>query len=263
MSDQAVPQQSFTGRHRKVLLGCLAVAVFFAAWQAVFLLVPFNPLFISKPDLIWQSFVSLLTGGDLLRDLAISAVPFVYGFTVAVMVGVTLGIVMGWRTRVGYALDPLMTMFYASPLVALAPLVIVFFGVGVTGKAIIIFLLSVFPFIFNSQAGVRSVDPLFINVVRSLGGSERDLYLKVIIPSVLPYIVAGARIAVGRGLIGILVGEFFAASEGIGYAIARFGDLFALDKMFACILSIMVIAVAMTEGIRWAERAAFPWRVGQ
>jgi len=225
--------------------------------------VPFNPLFISKPDLIWNSFVSLLFGGDLLRDLAISAVPFVYGFGAAVVAGVSLGIVMGWRTRVGYALDPLMTVFYASPLVALAPLVIVFFGVGVSGKAIIIFLLSIFPFIFNSQAGVRAVDPLFINVVRSLGGSERDLYLKIIVPSVLPYIVAGARIAVGRGLIGILVGEFFAASEGIGYAIARFGDLFALDKMFACILSIMVIAVVMTEGIRWAERAAFPWRVGQ
>ena len=263
MSDQAVPRQRFTSRHRKVLLGCLAVAVFFAAWQAVFLLVPFNPLFISKPNLIAESLVDLLVSGDLLRDLAISAVPFVYGFSAAVVVGVVMGIVMGWRTRVGYALDPLMTMFYASPLVALAPLVIVFFGVGVTGKAIIIFLLSVFPFIFNSQAGVRAVDPLFINVVRSLGGSERDLYLKVIVPSVLPYIVAGARIAVGRGLIGILVGEFFAASEGIGYAIARFGDLFALDKMFACILSIMVIAVAMTEGIRWAERAAFPWRVGQ
>ena len=120
---------------------------------------------------------------------------------------------------------------------------IVFFGVGISGKAIIIFLLSVFPFIFNAHAGVRAVDRLLINVVRSLGGSEKDLYLKVIVPSVLPYIVAGARIAVGRGLIGVLVGEFFAASEGIGYAIARFGDLFALDKMFACIFSIMVIAV--------------------
>ena len=85
--------------------------------------------------------------------------PFVYGFTAAVVVGVPLGIVMGWRVRVGYALDPLMTVFYASPLVALAPLVIVFFGVGVSGKAIIIFLLSVFPFIFNAYAGVRAVDP--------------------------------------------------------------------------------------------------------
>jgi ABC-type nitrate/sulfonate/bicarbonate transport system permease component len=263
MTEQAVPQQGFLDRHRKALLGALAVVIFFAAWQAVFLFVPFNPLFISKPNLILQSFVTLLIDGDLLRDLAISAVPFVYGFSAATVVGVTIGVVMGWRTRVRYALDPLMTIFYASPLVALAPLVIVFFGVGVSGKAILIFLLSVFPFIFNAQAGVRAVDRLLINVVRSLGGSERDLYFKVIVPSVLPYIVAGARIAVGRGLIGILVGEFFAASEGIGYAIARFGDLFALDKMFACILCIMIIAVVMTEGIRWAERAAFPWRVGQ
>ncbi len=189
--------------------------------------------------------------------------PFLYGFSAAVVVGVPLGIVMGWRERVSYALDPIMTVFYASPLVALAPLVIVFFGVGVSGKAIIIFVLAVFPFIFNAQAGVRAVDPLLINVVRSMGGSEWDLYRKVIAPGVLPYIVAGARIAVGRGLIGILVGEFFAASEGIGYAIARFGDLFALDKMFACIFAIMVIAVVLTEGIRWAERSAFPWRAGQ
>ena len=68
---------------------------------------------------------------------------------------------------------------------------------------------------------------------------------------------------VGRALIGVLVGEFFAASEGIGYAISRFGELFALDRMFACILTVMAIAVAMTEGIRWAERAAFPWRTGR
>ena len=263
MTDDAIPRQSFADKHRKVLLGFLAVAIFLAAWQAVFLFVPFNKLFVSKPDLIWDALVELIVSGDLLRDLAISAVPFVYGFSAAVVVGVTLGIVMGWRQRVAYALDPIMTIFYASPLVALAPLVIVFFGVGVSGKAIIIFLLSVFPFIFNAQAGVRAVDRLLINVVRSLGGSERDLYLKVIVPSVLPYIVAGARIAIGRGLIGVLVAEFFAASEGIGYAIARYGDLFALDRMFACIVAVMMIAVVMTEGIRWAERSAFPWRVGQ
>jgi NitT/TauT family transport system permease protein len=263
MADEAASAVPFAVRARKPLLGLLAVALFFAAWQAVFLVAPFNPLFISKPDLIGEALLDMVASGDLWRDLAISAVPFVYGFVAAVAVGVPLGVVMGWRVRVGYALDPLMTVFYASPLVALAPLVIVFFGVGVSGKAILIFLLAVFPFIFNTCAGVRTVDRLLINVVRSLGGTEKDLYLKVILPSVLPFIVAGARIAVGRALIGVLVGEFFAASEGIGYAIARFGDLFALDRMFACIITIMVIAVVLTEGIRWAERAAFPWRVGQ
>lgn len=263
VGDDAAPRQSFVARNRKLLLGGLGVIVFLAAWQAIFLVVPFNKLFISKPDLIAAGMVDLIESGDLMHDLAVSAVPFLYGFVAAVIVGVPLGIVMGWRVKVGYALDPLMTIFYASPLVALAPLLVIFFGVGVSGKAIIIFFLSVFPFIFNACAGVRATDRLLINVVRSLGGTEKDLYLKVIFPSVLPYIVAGARIAVGRALIGVLVGEFFAASEGIGYAISRFGDIFALDRMFGCIITVMVIAVVLTEGIRWMERAAFPWRAGQ
>ncbi|MBM3527817.1 MAG: ABC transporter permease [Alphaproteobacteria bacterium] len=257
------PRQSFVEKNRNLLLGLLSVVLFLAAWEAIFLVVPFNKLFISKPSLIFEGWLDLISTGELFHDLAVSSVPFFYGFVAAIVVGVAIGIIMGWRQRVGYALDPLMTMFYASPLVALAPLVVVFFGVGVSGKAIIIFLLSVFPFIFNAAAGVRAVDRLLINVVRSMGGTEKDLYLKVIVPSVLPYIVAGTRIAIGRALIGVLVAEFFAASEGIGYAIARFGDLFALDKMFACIITIMIIAVVLTEGVRWAERAAFPWRVGQ
>jgi NitT/TauT family transport system permease protein len=257
------PRVSFAARYRKPLLGALAVVLFFAAWQAIFLVVPFNPLFMSKPSLIAKGYVDLVESGDLFDDLAVSAVPFFLGLAAAVVIGVPLGIVMGWRIRVGYALDPLMTVFYATPLAALAPLLVIFFGVGVSGKAIIVFSLSVFPFIFNVCAGVRAVDQLLINVVRSLGGTERDIYQKVLFPGVLPYIVAGARIAVGRAMIGVLVGEFFAASEGIGYAITRFGDIFSIDRMFGCILTVMVLAVAMTEGIRWAERTAFPWRVGQ
>jgi ABC-type nitrate/sulfonate/bicarbonate transport system permease component len=263
MADDAVFRQSFAARHRNLLLGALAVALFFVAWQAIFLVVPFNPLFITKPSLIFDGYIDLIESGDLAHDLSVSAVPFFIGFGAAVLVGVPLGIVMGWRPRVRYALDPLMTVFYASPLVALSPLVVIFFGVGVGGKAVIIFFLSVFPFIFNTCAGVLAVDPLLINVVRSLGGGEWALYRKVILPSVLPYIVAASRIAVGRALIGVLVGEFFAASEGIGYAISRFGDIFSLDRMFGCILTVMAIAVILTEGIRFAERAAFPWRSGR
>jgi ABC-type nitrate/sulfonate/bicarbonate transport system permease component len=260
MSDEAVSRAPFFRQNRKALLGALAVALFFAAWQAVFLVVPLNPLFITTPGLMAKALVDLALSGELWTDLAVSAVPFLYGFGAAIVVGVPLGVVMGWRARWAHALDPLLTALYASPLVALAPLVVIFLGVGVSGKAIIIFLLSVFPFVFNAAAGVRVIDPLLINVVRAMGGSERDLYLKVLFPSVLPYVVAGARIAIGRALIGVLVGEFFAASEGIGYAIARFGDMFALDRMFACILVITLIAVLFTEGIRWAERTAFPWR---
>jgi len=163
MNEDAAPRQSFFAKHRKVLLGVLAVAIFVGVWQAAFLIFPFNPLFISKPNLIGEALFNLLVNGDMLRDLAISAVPFLYGFVAAVVVGVSLGVVMGWRSGVRYTLDPLMTIFYASPLVALAPLVIVFFGVGVSGKAIIIFMLAVFPFIFNTTADGNEAFLAFAN----------------------------------------------------------------------------------------------------
>ena len=263
MTDAAAPRSGFAWPSRKLLFGGAAVIAFFIAWQTVFLFVPFNSLFITKPSLMFAALWRLTVSGQLFFDLGASAAPFIYGLLGAVIVGVPLGILMGWRVRIGLTLDPLMTALYASPLVALAPLVVIFLGVGIGGKAFIVFLLTVFDFVFNAYAGVRSVDPLLLNVVRSFGGGEKDLYVKVIFPSVIPYIVAGARIGVGRALIGVLIGEFFAASEGVGYGIVRFGNFFALDSMFAYILVVTVLAVILTQGIRWAERAAFPWRIGQ
>ncbi len=253
----------FLYERRKMLLGFLSVIVFFAFWEGIYEFIELNEMFMTKPSQIASGLVALLDDGQLIDDIGVSAAPFFLGFLSAAMVGVVFGVVMGWRTRVGYALDPLMTALYASPLVAIAPLVIIFFGVGVAGKSILIFVLCVFPFMFNAFAGVKSVDPLLINVVRSLGGKEKDLYFKVIVPSVLPYLVAGARYAVGRALVGVIVGEFFAATAGIGYRIAWFSDMFEMSRMFVCILTMMVIAVLFTEGIRWAERSAFPWRDGE
>ena len=248
-------------RSVRFLLGAGAVAGFFLVWEFLLTFVfTFNPFFITKPSLMWDATGDLILSGELWKDLYISGTPFVFGFAAAVVVGIPLGVVMGWRRRVAFALDPFLTALYASPLVALAPLLIVMFGVGIKGKTILIFLLAVFPFIFNAFAGVRSVDTLLINVVRSLGGKERDLYFKVILPSTLPYIVAGARIAIGRGIVGIIVGEFYAASEGIGHALIWFGDMYQLGHMFVCILVLMIVAVIFTVGLRKAELAIAPWR---
>ncbi|MFQ5849102.1 MAG: ABC transporter permease [Candidatus Binatia bacterium] len=250
--------------YQRPILGMVSVVGFFVLWELLLTyVVTFNPFFISKPSLMASAAGKLITSGELWKDLYISGRPFFFGFIAAVLVGIPVGVVMGWRRRVAYALDPVLTAMYASPLVALAPLLIVMFGVGVQGKAVLIFLLAVFPFIFNAFAGVKSVEPLLINVVRSLGGKEHDLYLKVILPSTLPYIVAGARIAIGRGIVGIIVGEFYAASEGIGHALAWYGDMYLLPEMFVTILVLMIIAVAFTEGLRWAELAIAPWRAGQ
>ncbi len=250
--------------NQRPILGLVSVVGFFLLWE--FLLtyvVTLNPFFISKPSLIASSAGRLITGGELWQNLYVSGKAFFLGFIAAVLVGIPIGVIMGWRRRVAYALDPLLTAFYAAPLVALAPLLIIMFGVGIKSKAILIFLLAVFPFIFNAFAGVQSVEPLLINVVRSLGGKERHLYFKVILPSILPYLVAGTRIAIGRGIVGIIVGEFYAASEGIGYLLLSYGDNYQLSEMFVIILVLMIIAAAFTEGLRRAELAIAPWRSGR
>ena len=253
----------FWYKRGRFIIGLLSVIGFFLAWEAVLTwFIPLNPFVMSKPSLIFAGLWQDVLNGQVTSDLYISARPLLFGFVAAIVVGIFVGTMMGWRSRVGYTLDPFMTALYASPLVAVAPLVIIFFGVNVSGKAILVFILCVFPFVFNTYAGVKSVDQLLVNVVRSMGGSSTDIYFKVLVPSVLPYIVAGARYAIGRALVAILVGEFYAATAGIGYRIAWYSDMFELSRMFGYILIMMIFAVAFTEGIRWAERAAFPWRVG-
>ena len=251
-------------RHQRAVLGLLSLFCFLAAWELLLTyIIPLNPFFFTKPSLIVAAFAGQLTSGKLWHDLVVSSQAFIWGFSAAIITGIPLGIVMGWRRRLEYALDPFLTALYASPLVALAPLLIVFLGVGLLGKAVLVFLLSVFPFIFNTAAGVKSADPLLINVIRSFGGKERDLYTKVIVPSTVPYIVAGTRLAIGRGLVGIIVGEFFAASEGIGFAIQNYGDTYRLPEMFVGIIILAVIAVLLTEILRRFELVLTPWRSGE
>ena len=256
--------RAFYQEHYRAILGTASVLALIAFWELLLtFVIPLNPFFFTKPSLIAVAFNEQVIHGALWGDLAVSSKAFIWGFGLAIVFGIPLGAFMGWRRKAGYTLDPFFTALYASPLVALAPLIIVVFGVGLFAKSVLVFALSVFPFIFNTFAGVRSTDRLLINVVRSFGGGDKDLYLKVIFPSTLPYIVAGARIALGRGLVGIIVGEFYAASEGIGYAISRFGDTYRLPEMFAAIFLLMIAAVALTEGMRKLESVLAPWKNAQ
>ena len=253
--------RAFLTEHRRLWLSLCSVFLLIASWEFVLTHVfPVDPFFFTKPSLIAMAFNEQVQGSKLWHDLAVSSQAFIWGFTLAVIVGIPVGLVMGWRRRVEYSLDPFLTALYASPLVALAPLFIIVFGVGVLGKAALVFLLSVFPFIFNTFAGVKSTDSLLISVIRSFGGSEKDLYLKVILPSTMPYIIAGARLAIGRGLVGIIVGEFYAASEGIGFAISQAGDTYRLPDMFVGIIILSLIAIVLTELMRRLELTLAPWR---
>lgn len=247
--------------YQRLILGVISLIGLVAVWEfTLTYAIELNPFFFTKPSEITAAAKELLFGERLWRDLAISSRAFLWGFSAAVIVGIPMGAVMGWRRRVEYTLDSFFTALYASPLVALAPLIILVFGVGLTGKIVLVFLLSVFPFIFNTYTGVKSTDQLLINVVRSFGGKERHLYVNVILPSTLPFIVAGARLAIGRGIVGVIVGEFYAASEGIGFAIAHFGDTYRLPEMFVGIIMLSLLAVLLTEALRKFELIIAPYR---
>jgi len=262
-SFSAMHMSRYFSDHRRFFLGVASVSFVLVSWELLLTYVlPMDPFFVTKPSLILNALIEQIQGQKLWHDLGVSSQAFVCGFTAAVVIGIPLGLMMGWRRRAEYALDPFLTALYASPLVALAPVFILVFGVGVIGKAALVFLLSVFPFIFNTFAGVKSTDPLLVNVIRSFGGSEKDLYFKVILPGTMPYIAAGARLAIGRGLVGIIVGEFYAASEGIGFAISQAGDTYRLPDMFVGIAILAFIAVILTELMRRFELMLAPWRSG-
>src|SRR5919109_338852 len=147
--------------HQRAILGTVSVLALVCTWELLLtFVIPLNPFFFTKPSLIAVAFKEQVIQGALWSDLAVSSRAFVWGFSFAVLLGIPIGAFMGWRRRAEYTFDPFLTALYASPLVALAPMIIVVFGVGLLAKSVLVFLLSVFPFIFNTFAGVRSTDRL-------------------------------------------------------------------------------------------------------
>ena len=141
---------AFFTEHRRLWLALCSVLCLIGTWEfALTYLFPLDPFFFTKPSLIGVAFKEQVQGSKLWHDLAVSSQAFLWGFSFAVAVGIPVGLVMGWRKRVEYALDPFLTALYASPLVALAPLFIIIFGVGVLGKAALVFLLAIFPSEFS------------------------------------------------------------------------------------------------------------------
>ncbi len=167
---------------------------------------------------------------------------------------------MGWRRRAENALDPFLTPLYASPLVALALLLIIVFGVGVLGKAALVFLLSIFPFVFNTFAGVKNVNQVLVNVVRSFSASEWQLMKVVVIPNSLPYIIAGLRVAIGRAILGVVVGEFFGSSQGLGYMIASAVTNYKVDVVFVSVTIFIALSVILTLAVKRRESRLASWR---
>jgi ABC-type nitrate/sulfonate/bicarbonate transport system permease component len=219
-----------------------------------------NPIFGSYPSAIFEAFLTLLHNGKLGHALLQSVQPFIVGYGVAIVIGVPLGLVIGRFWIAEAALGILVTGGYAMPLVALVPLLVLWFGLGFAVKAAVIFLMSVFPICINTWLGVKSVPKTLIDVGKSLVAPNSVILRRIVLPATLPYIMAGIKLAVGRAVVGMVIAEFFTSISGLGAIIINSANNFDTATMFVPIIVLMVLAVGLNAFLGWFERFVAPWQ---
>jgi len=245
----------------KKILGTLSVGIFLIIWELtgnVFQWI--NPMFMSSPSLIFKAAVEMFRSGEIYHDLYVSGIEFLGGYFLAAAVAIPFGILVGWYKRMSYVFDPFINAMNATPRVALLPLVIIWLGIGILSKVGIIFLGAVFSILINTRDGVKTTPLNLLNAARSFGASEWMVFKTVVIPSTVPFILTGLRLAVGRALVGVLVGELYAATAGIGFMITVAGATFQTDKVFVGVGIFALSGMIGMELLTKIERRFDRWR---
>jgi ABC-type nitrate/sulfonate/bicarbonate transport system permease component len=219
-----------------------------------------NPLFLPTPFAIAVAAWKLTIDGELATALLSSLSILLGGFVIASVIGIACGLLIGRYKLIEAATDWLINALYATPLVAVIPLVILWFGLGDAAKLFIVIILSVFPVLINTIAGVHNVPRNLVDVGTAFAAREREVFVKIILPSALPYMMTGLRLGIGRAIIGMVVAEFFTAITGLGALISKYGNQYDTAAMFVPILVLMVLGIILTFGVRRLEEWIAPWK---
>jgi NitT/TauT family transport system permease protein len=257
---EGVRQHSFYRRNDAWLLGGGALLVLIAIWEFCWQQGWISPLFFSGPSAIAKRFVHEMQEGNLWSDIAYSGRNFAIGLGLATVTAIPLGIVLGWYRPFRLVFDPLVNALYSTPRIALIPLIIIWFGIGMWSKVFIVFLAAFFPILINTVAGVKNLDADLVRAARSFCATDRQLFVTVALPSSVPFILAGMRMAVAHALIGVVVGELFAGNEGIGYMINFAGQTFATDLLLIGVLITACAGIAFGLVFDRLQRRFQRWR---
>jgi len=270
-------ERNFYLAHERVILGALMVILFLIAWEGFArgwwgeMLQPLfgaaaerlrlKPIFISSPTLVAAAAYRMaFVTGEIWRDLAASGIGYGLGVALAIAVGIPLGLAAGWYRRLSYAVEPFLSALNATPQVAFLPLIVLWVGTGLGARVLIVFLLAVLPIAINAHAAVRTTDARLVRLAASFGAGEWRLFRTIILPSTVPFLLAGLRLAVGRGMIGVVVGEIYGSAAGIGAMISQAGARFQTDRVFVGVLTIVAIGVILVELVQLIERRVEAWR---
>jgi ABC-type nitrate/sulfonate/bicarbonate transport system permease component len=249
-------------RYEATIIGAVSVTTVIGSWQLVANARLLPPLFLPGPVEISQAFTRFFTDPrvSIWDDLATSGQEVAIGYGMAIVIGLAIGILMGWYTRFQFALDPFVNFFYSTPRIVLIPLFILWFGIDWQSKVAVIFLGALFPIIINTMAGVRNTDAALLRVARSFGASEALIFQRVVLPGAVPFILTGFRLGVGHALTGVIVAEYIAARHGIGKLIADYSTTLQTPKVLAGVLFIAGTGVLLTWGLQRIENRFQSWR---
>lgn len=235
------------------LSGLFAIFFLLVIWQILATSGIINPFFTSYPTKILNSLIQLFSSGFIYKHLARSALEFSLGLAIGTSLGVIFGIALGWYKTVNSFLNTFVTIFYVTPAIALIPLLIVWFGVGIMTKVLVVTLATFFPMIISVRTGIKNINPDFLKVAKSFGANDLQFFYTVAIPSSIPFILSGLRLSVGRALAGVIVAELYGAGAGLGYLMTLFSSTFQMDKLMAVLLIIVLVGVSLTQLIHFFE----------
>jgi NitT/TauT family transport system permease protein len=244
---------------RLPLAGVLSVVGGLLLWEFASRVLVANPLFLAAPSQILVAVVALAESGELWRHLGVSATEFALGYAIASVLGIAAGLAMANSAVVKQAMTPWVSGLYSTPTIALAPLFILWLGIGIWSKVLIVILLVFFPVAINTEAGLRTTSERLIEMLRSFGATPRQIFIKVSLPSAVPFILAGLKLGIGRGLIGVVVAELFGSRAGLGRLISASADAFNMPDLFAGVVVLAVAGILMTAGFSWLESRLVPW----
>ena len=247
-------------RLRLGLARLLIVTACVAAWQAAVVARWVDPFFVSSPLAVAYDLVALFSTGMVWRHLWVTLLETLGGFSLGAVLGVMVGLALGLAPRWHRLLDPLLVAVYGLPRVALAPLFILWFGLGMLSKMVFGLSLVFFLVLFNTLAGVRAQRPEILDALRVMGATRTQILTKVTLPSIAPWVFAGLKSGLGMALLGAVLGEYVGGTEGLGWLIHNAAGLFQTTRVFSSLVVLVVLVVLLSAVLNAAEARLLHWR---
>ncbi|MFN8723499.1 MAG: ABC transporter permease [Rhodospirillales bacterium] len=254
------PRARWPHPSRSATISIASVAVFFLLWQIAPELGLVNGRFTSQPTLVLKAALEVAVADDFLRHARVSLTAFAVGYGLAMLVSIPLGIVLGTSRIARHMLEPPLMALYIAPTLILLPVMIVWLGIGIASKIAVAFLGAVFPIIVNTMAGMREADHKLVRMARSFGASRFDVFTRILVPGALPSIVVGLRLAIGRAVLGVIVGELYVSQAGLGFQLTTYGAAMRIDRLLVYAIAVSIFGYTMTALVRAIEARLQRWR---